>query len=34
MDLFSGRREIVYDDEEAAARKKGAWQKFKNVVIG
>lgn len=34
MDIYSGRREVVLDDEEAATRKKGVWQKVKNVVVG
>jgi len=34
MDIYSGRREVVLDDEEAALHKKGVWQKVKNVVVG
>lgn len=34
MDIWSGRREVVFDDEEAAQRPKKWFGKVKNVVVG
>ena len=34
MDIWTGRREIVFDDEEAAQRPKNWLGKAKNIIVG